>query len=61
MRLLQENGAELNVFGGGCGHALHAASLEGSEGIVRFLLEKVVDVTARGGRLWKRAAGSYCE
>jgi ankyrin repeat protein len=47
--LLLEKGAEVNAQGGKDGNALQAASVWGSESIVRLLLEMGADVNAQGG------------
>jgi ankyrin repeat protein len=49
VRLLLDKGADVNVHGGACGNALHAASEGGHEAVVKMLLEKGADVNAEGG------------
>ena len=49
MKLLLENGAEVNAEGGTLGNALQAASYSGSEAIVKLLLENGAEVNAEGG------------
>ena len=46
VRLLLENGAEVDAMGGEYGYALQAASLHGNEVIVRLLLKNGADVNA---------------
>ncbi|KAG8798956.1 hypothetical protein FRC18_008497 [Serendipita sp. 400] len=50
VRLLLENGADVNKQGGEYGNALYAASIRGREQIVRILLDNGADVNAQGGR-----------
>ena len=47
VKLLLENGAEVNAQGGEYGSALQAASVKGNEDIVRLLLER-----GRKSRSW---------
>ncbi|KIM30727.1 hypothetical protein M408DRAFT_269568, partial [Serendipita vermifera MAFF 305830] len=49
VRLLLENGADVNAQGGLYGNALQAASSEGHEQIVRLLVENGAGVNAQGG------------
>ena len=49
VRLLLENGADINARRGRYGNALQAALFYGYEGIVRLLLENGADVNAQGG------------
>jgi ankyrin repeat protein len=44
VKMLLENGAEVNAEGGKYGNALHAASFQGHKAIVKLLLEKGVEV-----------------
>ena len=48
MKLLLENGADVNAVGGRFGSALYAASFRGSEAIVNILLENKAEVNAEG-------------
>ena len=50
VKVLLENGAEVNAIGGEYGNALQAASLRGDEVIVELLLENGAKVNAEGGR-----------
>jgi ankyrin repeat protein len=49
VKLLLENGAEVNAKGGKYGNALQAASLKDNEAIVKLLLENGAEVNAEGG------------
>jgi ankyrin repeat protein len=49
VKLLLENGAEVNAEGGKYGNALQAASFRGNEAIVKLLLENGAEVNAEGG------------
>ena len=49
LKLLLDNGANINAQGGKFGNALQAASAEGHDRIVQMLLESGADVNARGG------------
>jgi ankyrin repeat protein len=49
VKLLLENGAEVNAKGGLYGNALQAASYGGNEAIVKLLLENGAEVNAEGG------------
>jgi ankyrin repeat protein len=49
VRLLLDNGAEVNAAGGSYGNALQVASRNGLEGIVRWLLDKGANVNEEGG------------
>ena len=49
VRLLLENGADVNAQEGRYGNALHAASLGGYVAVVQLLLNKGADVNAKGG------------
>jgi ankyrin repeat protein len=49
VRLLLENGADINAEGGEHGTALQAASAEGHQEIVRMLLDKGADINVEGG------------
>ena len=46
MKLLLENGADVNAKGGIFWNALHAASQRGEEAIVKLLLENGAEVNA---------------
>ena len=60
MKLLLDNGAEVNAEGGIYGNALQAASYSGKETIVKLLLENGAEVNAEGGFCWNALqAGSY--
>ena len=48
MKLLLENGAEVNVVGRSYENALHAAPSRGNEAIVKLLLENVAEVYSEG-------------
>jgi hypothetical protein len=49
VRLLLENGADINAQGEYCVNALTEASFEGHEQVVRLLLENGADVNTQGG------------
>jgi ankyrin repeat protein len=49
VKLLLENGAEVNAEGGEYGNALQAASYRGNKAIVKLLLENGAEVNAEGG------------
>jgi ankyrin repeat protein len=49
VKLLLENGAEVNAKGGEYGNALQAAIFRGNEMIMKLLLENGVEVNAEGG------------
>ena len=49
MKLLLQNGAEVNAEGGKYGNALQAASFRGNSVIVKLLLENGAEVNAKGG------------
>jgi len=49
VRMLLENGADVNAQGGQYGNALQAASCGGHQEVVQILLEKGADVNAQGG------------
>ena len=49
VKLLLENGAEVNAKGGIFGNALQAASFIRNEEIVKLLLENGAEVNAEGG------------
>jgi ankyrin repeat protein len=51
VKLLLENGAEVNAEGGEYGNALQAASFRGNEAIVKLLLENGAEVNAEGGNM----------
>ena len=61
MKMLLENGAEVNAEGGEYGNALQAASYGGNEAIVKLLLENGAEVNAEGGEYGNalQAAASY--
>ena len=50
VKMLLENGAEVNAEGGEYGNALQTASQKGNEAIVKLLLENGADVNAKGGK-----------
>jgi hypothetical protein len=50
VRILLENGADVNMEGGYYGNALQAASAKGGKAIVQLLLEKGADINVQGGR-----------
>ena len=50
VKLLLENGADVNAKGGVFWIALHAASQRGEEAIVKLLLENGAEVNAEGGQ-----------
>lgn len=61
VRLLLDNGADLNVCGKSWGYALHAASSAGNNQIILMLLECGADINARGGsRGTALHAASFC-
>ena len=49
VRMLVENGADINAQGGFYGNALQAASAKGHENIVQILIDKGAYVNAQGG------------
>ena len=49
MKLLLENGAEVNAEGGEYGSALQAASFGGEQAIVKLLLKNGAEVNAEAG------------
>jgi len=49
VKLLLENGADVNAQGGFYGSTLQGAACQGHEGIVKLLLENGADVNAQGG------------
>ncbi|KAF5333028.1 hypothetical protein D9758_017222 [Tetrapyrgos nigripes] len=49
VKVLVENGADVNAEGGDYGFALQAAALWGDLDIVKYLVEKGADVNAKGG------------
>ena len=54
MKLLLENGAEINVEEGKYGNSLQAASYKGYEMIVKLLLENGADVNAKGSIIYRK-------
>ncbi|KAJ5733319.1 hypothetical protein N7533_013766 [Penicillium manginii] len=49
IKLLLDQGADINVQGGFYGNALQAASLTGHQEIVKLLLEQGADINTQGG------------
>ena len=61
MRLLLDNGADVNAQGGEYGNALQAAACCGNAEAIRLLLDKVADVNAQGGKYFNALqAAAYC-
>ena len=50
IKLLLDNGADINAQGGFYGNALQIASAGGHKAVVKLLLDRGADVNAQGGR-----------
>jgi ankyrin repeat protein len=61
VKLLLENGAEVNAEGGEYGNALQAASFGGNEAIVKLLLENGAEVNAEGGNMGMHSRQHHLE